>query len=203
MKPVLYINPVDGEASGLFNLDCARHLEKISPYHIDSLNLAIYKAILIPAHTDQRALVKAAVQLNAYLNQGGLIVFNGHIAYPFLDELKPFIPVPKTSLDYLMVERVIPHPIFEGVDEQDLSFRRGVSGFYGRGHNPPPAGAVVLNQLSGTQAPIDWLYQRPSGGTILMHSGNSMWMHFSDKTSAARITPQLFHWIETYSGDLK
>lgn len=203
MTPVLYINPVDQEASGLFNLDCAQHLERISPYCIDTQNLTAYKAILIPAHTDQRALAKVALSLSHYLDQGGLIVFNGHVAYPFLDELKPFIPVPKTSLDYLMVERVTPHPIFEGVELKDMSFRRGVSGFYGRGHNPPPPGAVVLHQLSGTNAPIDWLYQRPSGGTILMHSGNSIWMHFSDKTSAARITPQLFHWIENCSGDSK
>ena len=203
MTPVLYINPVDQEASGLFNLDCAQHLERISPYCIDTQNLTSYKAILIPAHTDQRALAKAASSLRQYLDLGGILVFNGHVAYPFLDELQAFIPVPKTSLDYLMVECVTPHPIFEGVDGHDLSFRRGVSGFYGRGHNPPPAGAIVLNQLSGTQAPIDWFYQRPTGGAILMHSGNSMWMHFSDKTSAARITPQLFHWIETYSGEPK
>lgn len=203
MKPVLYINPVDSEASGLFNLDCAQHLQRVSVYELAAQDLNVFKAILIPAHTDQRALTKAAVQLNQYLNNGGIIVFNGHVAYPFLDELKTFIPVPKTSLDYLMVERVTPHPIFDGVDLQDMSFRRGVSGFYGRGHNPPPASAVVLHQLSGTHAPIDWLYQRPSGGTIFMHSGNSMWMHFSDKTSAARITPQLFQWIENYMGENK
>jgi hypothetical protein len=90
------------------------------------------------------------------------------------------------------------HPVFAGVDTDDLSFRKGVAGFYGRGHNPPPAGARVLQRLSSPDGPpLDYVYHRPDGGRVLMHSGNDLWMYANDETSARRIAPQLLDWIES------
>jgi hypothetical protein len=198
MKPILYIQPIDTEAKGMQSVPSAKNLISKKVYELKHLDLNNYSAILIPAHVDQRALLNSTQQLDNFLNNDGLVVFNGHVAYPILQEFKDFIPVPKTTVEYLEVQRVQSHPIFEGVDTQDLSYRKGVAGFYGRGHNPPPTGAQIIHTLSGTDAPLDWIYKRPSGGTILMHAGNSMWMHFNDDTSASRITPQLFQWIEQY-----
>jgi len=129
------------------------------------------------------------------LNRGGTIIFNGHLAYPLIDGLAPFQVAAGRGRDDLVIQRVNPHPVFDGVDCQDLSFRRGVAGFYARGANPPPAGASVLHQLKKDSSPIDWIWQRPEGGQILMHSGNTMWMYLNDKTSAARIAPQLLDWV--------
>jgi hypothetical protein len=96
----------------------------------------------------------------------------------------------------LIVERVNAHPVFEGVDCHDLSFRRGVAGFYGRGANPAPEGAVVLHRLQADGSPLDWVWQRPAGGQIFMHGGNTLWMYINDSTSAARIAPQLLAWAK-------
>src|SRR6476469_9592432 len=47
-------------------------------------------------------------------------------------------------VDVYAVRRVEPHPIFDEVSEDDLTFSRGVAGFLARGHHPLPPGADVI-----------------------------------------------------------
>jgi len=195
MKPILYIRPLGQEPASFLDQPYARAIEQHRIYDLPGLDLARFGAILVSAHTDQRAFAACAGQIAAFLDAGGLLVFNGHIAYPFLPELAIFVPVPGFSLNLLQVRRTAEHPVFDGVDPQNLTFRRGVAGFYGRGHNPPPPGAVVLHRLSGNDAPLDWVWPRPAGGTVFMHGGNNLWMYADDLTSAARIAPQLMAWV--------
>jgi len=195
MKPILYICPLGQEPASFLDKPYARTIEQHRIYDLPKLDLSRFGAILVSAHTDQRAFAASGDRIAAFLDAGGLLVFNGHIAYPFLPELAPFVPVPGYGLALLQVCRVTAHPVFDGVDPQDLTFRRGVAGFYGRGHNPPPPGAEVLHRLSGNDAPLDWVWARPAGGTVFMHGGNDMWMYADDPTSAARIAPQLMAWV--------
>lgn len=155
-------------------------------------------AILIEAHIDQRALMAWRQELEEHLSAGGLIVFNGHLAYPLFNGLELFRVATGRGRDDLVLERVHEHPIFADVDCEHLSFRRGVAGFYARGGNPPPQGAKVIHRLKKDGTPVDWIWQRPQGGVILMHSGNNMWMYQNDATSASRITPQLLTWMQDY-----
>lgn len=183
--------------------------------HIDSLplralgahELMAYDSILIPSQVDQRALVQHRPTLIRFLNQGGTLVINGHIAYDFCPGLSFFVPTTHRKLDALRIERVAPHPIFDGVDTDDLTFRKGIAGFYGRGSNPPPQGAIALHVLQLDRLVVDWLWQRPDGGRILMHSGNDLWMYAENDSrmyakggnSAARIAPQLLSWLANES----
>lgn len=158
--------------------------------------LAPYAALLLPIHADQLFLQRHRADIDAYLDRGGTLVVNGHVAHPFARELTRYVPVENARMpDYEMV-MLAAHPVFAGVDAHDLTFRRGVSGFYGRGSNPPPPGALALTALRTSGAIIDWVHERPEGGRIFMHSGNSIWMYQDEPdTSAARIVPQLIDWV--------
>ncbi|MGO3741743.1 hypothetical protein [Kerstersia sp.] len=157
--------------------------------------LASLHVLLIPANADQRFLMTLQPQLEQWLLAGGTMVINGHVAYPFLRWLLPFEVQPCPGLAGLQVARAAPHPVFDGVDPAHLTYRRGVAGFYARGANPPPPGALVLNTLGPGQQPIDWLLVLPGGGRLLVHSGNDLWMYANGQDSAARIVPQLFDWL--------
>ncbi|WP_157833143.1 hypothetical protein [Oceanospirillum maris] len=133
--------------------------------------------------------------LTACLDAGGTIVFNGQLVYPLFDSVGLFQVASGRGRDDLIIERVNEHPVFDGVDCYDMSLRRGVAGFYARGANPPPPEAEILHRLVKDGSPIDWIWQRRQGGQLLMHSGNTMWMYLDDKTSAARIAPQLLDWV--------
>lgn len=204
MKTFLHLQPVSPESPAFLRLQSPRPMASCRVYDLAAQDLATCGALLVSGHIDQRALATRSGQLSRFLDGGGILVFNGHVAYPFLPELAPFVPVPGYGLDLLQIRRVAPHPVFDGVAEQDLTYRRGVAGFYGRGHNPPPPGATVLHRLSGHDAPLDWVWQRPAGGTLFMHGGNNLWMYVEDTTSAARIAPQLLDWLDhtlTAQGD--
>lgn len=167
---------------------------EIEHYALHETDLSPFRALLLPAHLDQRYLGEVAGQVAAFLDRGGRLVFNGHVAWPMLPELQPFVPLATRKLEDLMVARLNPHPVFDGVDTHDLTFRRGVAGFYARGHNPPPEGALPLMGVGRDRVPCDWVFARPGGGEILCHAGNDLWMYIDSADSAGRIVPQLIAW---------
>lgn len=168
----------------------------IDQYALPSLSLNRYHGILISMMADQRLLLREKERLESYLQQGGTLVINGHIAYPFLDLLQPFIPIKDPSLEDFKVERQSPHPVFESITAEGMNERRHVAGFWGRGANPPPVGASCIHTLEQGKCPIDWEYQPPTGGRILMHSGNDMWITLENEADNERLFTQLLDWIE-------
>lgn len=197
MGRCLFLKPIKGAGGDLPDImGFVDNADEIGHYELHTTPLQDYAAVLLPAHLDQRYLGEIAATVTAYLDGGGTLVFNGHVAWPMLPEFQPFVPLSRVDLAHLQVHRLTPHPVFDGVDPQDLTYRRGVAGFYARGHNPPPPGAIPLHGLGPEpeRVPCDWLYQRPQGGRILMHAGNDLWMYAGSDNSTARIVPQLSAW---------
>ncbi len=169
----------------------------ISQDALPGLDLSRYKGVIISMLADQRLLARHEEQLADYVRSGGTLVVNGHVRHAFLPWLRPFEAIENPRPADYAVRRVADHPVFDGVEERDLTYRRGVTGFYGRGANPPPDGAVVLNRLGGDDAPVDWTLTISGGGRLLVHSGLDLWAYAGDDTSAARMTPQLLDWMRT------
>jgi hypothetical protein len=163
-------------------------------YSLDTLSIAAFKAILVSMHADQRFLAMHADRLDRYLRHGGTIVANGHIAYPFLNDMAPFRAIEGYRLDDLMVKRETFHPIWNGVAEAELTFRRGVAGFYGRGWHQPPSGATIIHTIGRRRLPLDFIYPVGSG-RVLFHGGNDLWQYVDAIDTTGRIVPQLFDWM--------
>lgn len=151
--------------------------------------------ILLTMHADQVHLQRLAPLLERYVDGGGTLVVNGHVARPFLAELTPFVPVARQRPADLQLRRVTAHPVFTRIDPADLQSRKGVYGFYGRGANPPPEGATVIHELVGERAPVDWTITRPSGGRVFCHAGNDLWGVAERPETTARLMAQLLDWI--------
>lgn len=162
---------------------------------IDDSTLCGYAALLLTMHLDQIHFERRRARVETYLDQGGTIVFNGPLVRPFLPELQAFVPLPKRSLETLRVHRLADHPAFRGIDVERLSLRRGVAGFWGRGHNPPPPGAVPIHGLGPARAPVDWDWRRPAGGTLLCHAGNDIWSFLEDEPDADSLPLGVLRWL--------
>lgn len=150
--------------------------------------------LVAPMHVDQRLLARHAGWFRRFFAAGGTLVFNGLLAHPFHPALVRFRPIERPRLDDLRVAIAARHPLYAGVEAADLTFRHGVAGFYGRGQNPPPPKARILATLGPAAVPVDWLWQPPEGGALLMHAGNDLWMQAGDDTTAARLLPNLLAW---------
>ncbi|MFX9031475.1 hypothetical protein ABTN13_20280, partial [Acinetobacter baumannii] len=79
----------------------------------------------------------------------------------------------RPTLADLTVHRLADHPVWAGVDGGDLTFRRGVAGFYGRVWHDAPAGALIVNGIGPERRPLDFTYA-VGAGTILFHGGNDL-----------------------------
>jgi hypothetical protein len=169
---------------------------------LDPDRLAGLGALLISQHADQVALADRSADLEALLGRGGTILLCGQLAYPVLPMLRPFEPLARPSLDALAVGFQTFHPLFAGVDARDLTFRRGVAGFWGRGQNPPPPGARPITTLDGGRTVLDWELALPGGGRLFVHAGNDLWSFDLDGTdSAARLVPNLLAWLGLGPGE--
>ncbi|RVT89984.1 hypothetical protein EOD42_24135 [Rhodovarius crocodyli] len=158
-------------------------------YALDEEPLEHHAALVIGMHADQRHLAARAGRLAGYLAQGGTIAASGHLAYPFLPDVSGFQPLPTGHLDDLRIHREAAHPIWAGVSEQDLTFRRGVAGFYGRGWHIPPPRARVLHSVGREHRPLDIMW-RHGKGRVLLHGGNDLWSF-----GAGDIARNLFDWL--------
>lgn len=175
--------------------DLAVPVVGIDIYALRATELSGFCGLLIGTGCDQRELAEQQDKLQAFLAAGKTIVFCGHVAYPFLPGLSEFVPLADFRVKDLRVEKLMRHPVFDGIEPDDLTFRKGVAGFYGRGHNPPPRGAKVLNALGPRRMPVDWLLEYCGGGCLLVHAGNDLWGYGEGDRSAARLPQQLVQWI--------
>jgi hypothetical protein len=171
-----------------------RRVDVLPLYELERAELFSYRALLIGLHADQRYLATRRGQIEAFLAAERVVVFCGQVAYPILAELGRFRPIPDYRLADLVVERVVEHPIWDGVAVEDLTRRRGVAGFYGRGSNPPPADATVIHTLGPGRHPVDFVCRPSVGGWLLVHAGNDLWNYAPEGTTASRIAPQLLDW---------
>lgn len=177
-------------------------VEPLDMYELPKADLEPYIALIITGNVDQELLYRERKVIRDFLDAGKVLVFSGHLLHPWLPGAGAFVPKEIRSFRDYGIRLVKSHPIFEGVKAEDLTFRRGVAGFFARGHNPPPEGAEVLLELAGGE-PIVYVDRQSTRGVILAHSGydllgfgmDGLYSDDAPQTTAGRIAPQLLDWI--------
>ncbi len=174
-------------------MEAAGRILRRDIYDWDDLDLSTYGSLLIAMHSDQRFLASRADQIARFLHEGGTVVANGHVAYPFLPGIGQARTLEHYGLADLRILRLAEHPIWDGVSGEDMTFRRGVAGFYGRAWHEPPPGALAVNAVGAENRPLDIVY--PVGrGRVLLHGGNDLWQ-FGGTDSTGRLVPQFLAWL--------
>lgn len=170
---------------------------KLHTIDIDELtttDLAPFDAIVIEGMVDQEHLHRHRQIVERYLEHEGIIVFSGQLFRPWLPGCGTFVPKTIRSRHDYTISIALPHPIFAGVTSDDLTRRKGVAGFFARGHHPPPPGAEILLALPGGE-PAVYIDRHTTNGTIIAHSGHALLGWADDDTTGANIDRQLFDWI--------
>jgi hypothetical protein len=175
-----------------------RHLDRIDMYDLPATQLSAYSGLVVSGQADQELLYRNRHLIRHYLEAGGVVAFSGHLTRRWLPGAACFEPKEIDShADYEVVEAT-PHPVFEGVSMADLTYQRGVAGFFARGHNPPPAHATTLLRLADGE-PIVYVDTESTPGTIFVHSGNDLISFGRRSSTAARVPEQLSEWIRSQS----
>jgi hypothetical protein len=150
--------------------------------------------LLATAYLDQIDFEARATAITEFIETGGRIVFNGHVVRPFVKGMRPFVPLATQRRNDLAIERLAAHAVFAGISAQVHATQRGVAGFYGRGHNPPLAGATLLSGIGPDRLPVDWEWLLPGGGGLFVHSGNDLWAVSDDGDVNTTVADRLVAW---------
>ena len=166
----------------------------IDMYDLPDYDLSVHKFAVIDSYIDQELMMKQSKQIRQFLDQGNILLFSGHLFRPWLPGGSLFQP--KTIRDHRDYTVCFPqqHPIFEGVTSEDLTYNRGVSGFFARGHHPLPPHAEVLLTLSGVE-PITYIDRHSTKGTLLVHAGSNLLRYSNPANTSGRIKGQLKSWF--------
>ncbi|MGH9182303.1 MAG: phosphate starvation-inducible protein PhoH [Acidimicrobiales bacterium] len=177
----------------------ARCIDIVDVYDLGRVDLGRYSGVVVEGMVDQEHLYRQRHQIGAYLDGGGLIVWSGQLFRPWLPGCGPFVPKEIRSFRDYAIRVVRPHPVFDGVDPEDLTLRRGVAGFFARGHHPPPEGAEVLLSLAEGE-PVVYVDRTTTKGTVFAHAGTGLLRWAEPGSTAARISPQLLAWVQEGGG---
>lgn len=108
--------------------------------------------------------------------------------------LRIYVPIVRAKRADLVLTRLRAHPIFEGIEQSSFEENKGVAGFYGRGHNPLPEGAVAINGVSAQNLPIDWESSLPGGGRMFVHAGNDIGGMGGPNKTHEVVAPRILSW---------
>jgi hypothetical protein len=169
------------------------HGDRVDCYALDRTDLSRYALLVVPATVDQEHLARHRGVIREFLDGGGVLLFGGQLHRDWLPGASAFVPLPQPSLAAYRVAWVADHPIFAGVDPDDLTFRRGVAGFFARGHHPLPPGAEVLVRLAGGE-PVTYVDRTSTRGTIVVHASGDLLGYDGADNTAGRLRGQLVEW---------
>lgn len=156
--------------------------------------LLAHRGLITGNQLDQNAMVLMREALAAFLDAGGRWFFNGHMVRPLVDGMNQYRPINAPKRADFDLSPVNAHPLFSGIDLSKLETNRGVAGFYGRGCNPLPDGAVAINGLGPAKVPVDWVWARPHGGRIFSHSGNDLGSVGLEWNLSSELTRRMIDW---------
>ena len=183
---VLLIHSHFGPPPACFNIAAEAGLVTIlRESALDAGMLASATGIITTTHLDQVWFSRHRAEIATMLGRGGRLFFNGHILRPFAEGLEVYRPMLSKQLADFRLVQVNPHPVFGDLDPADMMTRKGVAGFYGRGHNPLPRRARMITGLGPLKLPVDWEWALPDGGVIFSHAGNDLWGQAPDGAAGA------------------
>ncbi|WP_366655529.1 hypothetical protein [Fodinicurvata sp. EGI_FJ10296] len=151
--------------------------------------------LITTIHLDQIRFHELRPAIDRFFRRGGRLFFNGHPVRRFVDGLTPFVPLDSPRRRDLDLSALTAHPVFAGIDTPSLATRKGVAGFFGRGHAPPPPGAAAVTGLGPNRWPVDWTWDTPAGGTLFIHAGNDLWSVADDPAVNARLAGNIIQWV--------
>jgi hypothetical protein len=196
-KPILLIHSHYGTPPGLFEHAVARgegiivRERDLTRAHFDNAG-----GLITTSHLDQLGFLAWSDAVQAMLARGGRWFFNGHILRSFVPGLGIFQPIIRARRADLVLTRLTEHPIFDGIDQASFEENKGVAGFYGRGHNPLPAGAIAINGIGPDRLPIDWEWHVPGGGRIFSHAGNDIGGMGGVNPTHDLVAPRIIAWTK-------
>ena len=198
-KKILFLDP--GHAFGLEKRThpfYKQDFDVLDQYAFSEIDLENYKCIAVPSFIDQEYMATQKQKIHDFLNEGKILIFCGHLFRDWIPGASTFMPKEIKSFKDYAVHIQKDHMIFEGVKEDDMTYNKGVAGFFARGFYQPPEQAEILLTL-GENEVVTYIDPNTTRGTILLHAGNDLFSYMEANKTTDRISVQTLAWVhQTY-----
>lgn len=155
-----------------------------------------YKICICPTEIDQILLFEHKKQIAKFLEFGGILLSFTQIYLQWLPIHTFYTPssIPIKDRDIF----TIPHFITQGVKDYDISYRRGVKGFFSRGFCNAPFGSEIFLQDSEGEC-VAFIDTKSTKGVIIASAGaDLLGFGLFESSTAKRLGLNLLLWIENY-----
>ncbi len=165
-------------------------------YKVNDDTLKAYECLIVTDQCDQEFLYENKAVIERFLEAGKLVLFFGNLATPWLPGVSLFEPKEiKNYRDY-DVQIIGENPIYAGLEADDFIKRRGVAGFFARGHHVPNKGADIYATL-GENKPVTFADRVTTNGTVFVHGGFELFDYMmNDQSKTERLTANLIQWCQ-------
>ncbi|AKG72843.1 hypothetical protein [Salinicoccus halodurans] len=169
-------------------------ISKIPQYNLHTEALCAYDVLMFPNFVDQEYLYSNRNIVKDFLDAKKIVVFQGHLFKNWLPGAPLFMPQPVRDYnDY----KVYPHSgssVFKGVTTEDMTFNKGVAGFFARGYyNIYGDQEAHLSFKNGNV--VTYEDRRSTQGLIFVHGGRPLLNYQEQGKSTDRIRPQFISWL--------
>jgi len=188
--------------NGRMQRDTGNEAKIIDQYDFPQVNLDEVDVLFIPNFVDQEWLYLQRKKIAAFLANKKIVVYCGHLFREWLPGCSPFLPQHIRNFKDYEVFPTEQSVIFEGVLTEDMTFKKGVAGFFARGYHHAPANAEILLTFADGK-PITYIDRCSTNGTILVHAGRELLGYTGENKSTDRIRPQFLAWLDSEVQALK
>ena len=160
-----------------------------------------FEILIIPNGVDEIWLFRHKNEFEKYLNDGKILInfsTNQTRFLPFDGYIASMTPIRIREI------KLLNHPIFKGVKEYDLNYRRGVKGFFNRGYINAPQDALWIMKDSDGKC-VGYIDKTTTKSLVLNTAGaDLLWFGWFELSTAKRTGLNLLLWIENYlkTGDI-
>ncbi|MFY0519402.1 hypothetical protein [Lysinibacillus sp. UGB7] len=188
--------------NGRMQKDTGSEARIVEQYDFAQKDLNEIDVLIIPNFIDQEFLFTQREKITSFLAQKKIVVYCGHLFREWLPGCGPFMPQLIRNFKDYEVFPTAQSTIFEGVTTADMTFKKGVAGFFARGYHHAPANAEILLTFANNK-PVTYVDRSSTNGTILVHAGRDLLGYADENKTTDRIRPQFLAWLESEVQALK
>lgn len=188
--------------NGRMQKDTGSEAKIIDQYDFVQEDLEKVDVLMIPNFIDQEFLYSQREKIANFLAQNKIVVYCGHLFREWLPGCGLFMPQLIQNYKDYEVFPTANTAIFNGVTTEDMTFKKGVAGFFARGYHHPPENAEILLTFANGK-PVTYVDRATTKGTILVHAGRDLLGYSNENKSTDCIRPQFLAWLEEEVQTLK
>lgn len=177
-------------------------IKEVPQYDIGIFDFNEFDIIIVPNFADQENLYMHKNVISNFLETGKIVVFFGHLFRPWLPGAPLFMP---EKIKHFSDYNLYPQNgslIFKGVLTEDMTFKKGVAGFFARGHYHADEKCEV-HLIFESGHICSYADRHSAKGTVFVHAGRSLLGYHSEGKTTDLLRRQFIDWLQKETSALK